>query len=65
MIALPPVDGLFYTDDTEMMLGIVETLVACGKIDLSVLCHRFGLNYHPERGYGQGFGRIRSISSTG
>src|SRR5882757_8224521 len=49
---------LFYTDDTEMMIGVAETLAECGRIDETRLCRAFAENYHPERGYGQGARRI-------
>lgn len=47
-----------YTDDTEMMLGILETLVRVGDFDPEVCAQRFVANYHPGRGYG---GRIPNI----
>lgn len=55
---VPSADPLFYTDDTEMMLGVAETLVECGEIDEAFLMQRFAENYHPERGYGSGLQRI-------
>lgn len=45
---------IYYTDDTQMTIGIVETLLQCGGIDGDVLASRFVANYHPDRGYGQG-----------
>ena len=47
-------EKLVYTDDTQMMIGIVETLVEHQQIDVPTLCHRFGENYEKGRGYGQG-----------
>ncbi len=47
-------EKLVYTDDTQMMIGIVETLVQHQQIDVPTLCHRFGENYEKGRGYGQG-----------
>ncbi|MFP3868151.1 MAG: ADP-ribosylglycohydrolase family protein [Desulfobacteraceae bacterium] len=47
-----------YTDDTEMMLGILETLVMVGGFDPEVCAQRFVANYNPGRGYG---GRIGGI----
>jgi len=47
-----------YTDDTEMMVGILETLVMVGDFDPEVCAQRFVANYHPARGYG---GRISGI----
>ena len=48
-------DGeLWYTDDTQMAIGVAETLVACGSITESRLCEAFVANYVPSRGYGRG-----------
>ncbi|MBF0477838.1 MAG: ADP-ribosylglycohydrolase family protein, partial [Deltaproteobacteria bacterium] len=47
-----------YTDDTEMMIGLWETLVSCGDLDPAVAAANFLRNYHPERGYG---GRIQGV----
>ncbi|MBF0550688.1 MAG: ADP-ribosylglycohydrolase family protein [Deltaproteobacteria bacterium] len=47
-----------YTDDTEMMIGLWETLVSCGNLDPAVAAANFLRNYHPERGYG---GRIQGV----
>lgn len=54
LIDKPPPGELWYTDDTQMAIGIAETLVACGRIDNDILCTRFAANYVPERGYGRG-----------
>lgn len=48
-------DGeLWYTDDTQMMIGVAETLVEHGEIDEELLCRTFVANYVPSRGYGRG-----------
>ena len=47
-------EPLIYTDDTEMMLGVAETLTEHGRIVEEPLCRAFASNYHPERGYGRG-----------
>lgn len=52
LVTNPSGDTLFYTDDTEMMIGVAETLTECGVIDETRLCRAFADNYHPERGYG-------------
>jgi poly(ADP-ribose) glycohydrolase ARH3 len=49
-----PPNGLYYTDDTQMAIGVAETLVACGCIDEEGICRRFAANYVPHRGYGRG-----------
>jgi ADP-ribosylglycohydrolase len=44
----------FYTDDTEMALGIAEVLESCGQIDQDELARVFARRYrrNPRRGYG-------------
>lgn len=46
--------ALRYTDDTQMMIGVAETLADAGEIDERRLCAAFAANYVPERGYGCG-----------
>jgi len=41
-----------YTDDTEMMISLLETLVEAGRFDPELCARRFLANFHPERGYG-------------
>ena len=48
----------FYTDDTEMMISILECLVERGGFDPAFTASRFLTNFHPERGYG---GRIYGL----
>src|SRR5262249_51968089 len=50
---IPP-NGLYYSDDTQMAIGVAETLVNCGCIDEGEICRRFAANYTPHRGYGRG-----------
>ena len=47
-------EPLLYTDDTEMMVGVAETLAEHGRVVEGPLCRAFAANYHPERGYGRG-----------
>lgn len=54
LIARPPREELWYTDDTQMTIGVAETLVTCQCIDETELCRRFAENYQPHRGYGRG-----------
>jgi poly(ADP-ribose) glycohydrolase ARH3 len=54
LLELPEGEPLCYTDDTEMMVGVAQTLVDHGRIDEEPLCRAFAGNYHPERGYGRG-----------
>ena len=47
-------ETLNYTDDTQMMIGVAETLVEHREIVPGYLCQRFAQNYQKGRGYGQG-----------
>lgn len=58
IVTNPSGDTLYYTDDTEMMIGVAETLAECGTIDEARLVRAFADNYHPERGYGQGARKV-------
>lgn len=42
----------FYTDDTEMMIGIMEGLREASGFDPALTAQRFLANFHPYRGYG-------------
>jgi ADP-ribosylglycohydrolase len=42
----------FYTDDTEMMIGIMESLKEDPGFDPAFTAQRFLENFHPYRGYG-------------
>ena len=50
------VDGRFpagtYTDDTEMMIGLLESLVEADGFDGATTAQRFLTNFNPNRGYG-------------
>lgn len=41
-----------YTDDTEMMIGIMESLQKDPGFDPALTAQRFLANFHPSRGYG-------------
>ncbi len=43
-----------YTDDTQMMIGVAESLAACGGFDGADMARRFVENFDPRRGYGPG-----------
>lgn len=47
-----------YTDDTQMMIGIIETLIEKNGFDPAYCAQRFVENFEPYRGYG---GRIYGI----
>ncbi len=53
-----PQEEIWYTDDTQMAIGVAETLVAHGQIIEQRLCEAFVANYVPSRGYGR---RARAI----
>jgi poly(ADP-ribose) glycohydrolase ARH3 len=42
-----------YTDDTQMMMGILETLAEKGAFDPALCAVRFEENFDPSRGYGR------------
>jgi poly(ADP-ribose) glycohydrolase ARH3 len=54
LIQNPPAGEQWYTDDTQMAIGVAETLAACGRLDERHLCQRFAANYVAGRGYGRG-----------
>jgi poly(ADP-ribose) glycohydrolase ARH3 len=54
LVKNPTGETLYYTDDTEMMIGVAEILSEHGRIVEEPLCRAFVDNYHPERGYGRG-----------
>jgi len=54
-----------YTDDTQMMIGIAESLVACGGFDGEDMAQRFVENFDPMRGYGSGAFRVMDRLSAG
>src|SRR5436190_19430106 len=45
-----PQEEIWYTDDTQMAIGVAETLVAHGQIIEERLCEAFVANYLPSRG---------------
>jgi poly(ADP-ribose) glycohydrolase ARH3 len=49
-----PQDEIWYTDDTQMAIGVAETLAEHGEISEERLCAAFAANYVPSRGYGRG-----------
>jgi poly(ADP-ribose) glycohydrolase ARH3 len=61
----PAGETLRYTDDTQMMIGVAETLVECGHIVEDALCTAFIRNFNPLRGYGYGARSILEAMSAG
>ncbi len=54
-----------YTDDTEMMIGIAESLVQCRGFNGRDMAGRFVKLYNPERGYGGGTVKALSLLREG
>ena len=54
-----------YTDDTEMMIGIAESIIECDGFDGADMADRFINLYNPERGYGQGTVNALSLIKNG
>lgn len=65
VLARPLTEPLRYTDDTEMMIGVAETLLAHGAILPDALLEQFAANYHPDRGYGRGARQILESAAAG
>lgn len=49
-----PQEEMWYTDDTQMTIGVCEALLERGEIVEEALCRTFVANYVPSRGYGRG-----------
>lgn len=49
-----PQEEIWYTDDTQMAIGVCEALIERGEIIEDCLCKAFVANYVPSRGYGRG-----------
>jgi poly(ADP-ribose) glycohydrolase ARH3 len=49
-----PSEEIWYTDDTQMAIGVCEALIDRGEIVEDMLCRAFVANYVPSRGYGRG-----------
>lgn len=58
-------EKLYYTDDTQMMIGVAQTLVKHGEIVPDDLCRRFAQNYQKGRGYGQGVRPVIEAMAVG
>ncbi len=54
-----------YTDDTQMMIGIAESLIECGDLNGEHLALRFLDNFDPSRGYGGGTVQALSLIEQG
>lgn len=54
-----------YTDDTEMMIGIAESLIEKRGFDGKHMAHTFIRNFDPTRGYGLGPPRVFGLIMSG
>ncbi len=61
----PGRDVLRYTDDTQMTIGVAETLLELGEIDEDALVATFAANYNPSRCYGPGARKILEAYNDG
>jgi poly(ADP-ribose) glycohydrolase ARH3 len=65
LVANPTAETLHYTDDTQMAIGVAETLVENLDIIEDRLCHHFVANFVPPRGYGWGARRVLEAMGEG
>jgi ADP-ribosylglycohydrolase len=47
-----------WTDDTQMTIDVIESLVELGQVDQDDLAHRFANSYRWSRGYGAGAAKV-------
>ena len=59
------VNELRYTDDTQMALGVAETLLAGGDLREESLCAALVANYQASRNYGRGERVVLEAMATG
>ena len=58
-------DDIWYTDDTQMAIGVSESLAEHGEIVEERLCQAFVDNYTPSRGYGLGARKVLEAMGSG
>jgi ADP-ribosylglycohydrolase len=54
-----------YTDDTQMMIALAESLIERGRVDDQHLASAFTEAYEPDRGYGRGTRRVLELWANG
>src|SRR2546423_10447902 len=54
-----------YTDDTQMMIALAESLIDRGRVDDAHLARAFQEAYDPDRGYGGGTRRVFELWAAG
>ena len=47
-----------WTDDTQMSINVIESLLSCGRVDQDDLACRFARSYQWRRGYGPGAAKM-------
>lgn len=60
-----PDDSAPYSDDTQMMIGVAESLAEHGRFDGPDMASRFVENFQPWRGYGSGAYKVLTALSRG
>ncbi len=54
-----------YTDDTQMMIALAESLIARGRVEVADLARAFLDAYEADRGYGGGTRRVLELWRSG
>lgn len=54
-----------YTDDTQLMIGVAESLIECEEFDGRNMANKFVENYDPSRGYGGGTTKVLNLIKEG
>ncbi len=54
-----------FTDDTQMNIDVMESLVEHGRVDQDDLAQRFAASYHWSRGYGPGAAKLLKRIASG
>ena len=54
-----------YTDDTQMMIALAESLIERGRVEEQHLARAFLAAYDPQRGYGGGTTQVFALWSAG
>ena len=54
-----------YTDDTQMMIALAESLIERGRLEEEHLARCFREAYEPDRGYGAGTRQVFELLEPG
>lgn len=65
IVAKPPVETLYCSDDTHMAIAVAEVLCETGTIDDEKLIQAFSRGYDPKRGYGSGMRQLLEAVQSG